>query len=75
MVRVTILHPDLGIGGAERLIVDAAVGLQDRGHSVRIFTNQYSRSHCFQETLDLGESYCLNAKFRVFLCQKYGNWS
>lgn len=49
----TILHPDLGIGGAERLIVDAAVGLQDRGHSVRIFTNQYSRSHCFQETLDL----------------------
>ncbi|EGT51710.1 hypothetical protein CAEBREN_25681 [Caenorhabditis brenneri] len=53
MVRVTILHPDLGIGGAERLIVDAAVGLQDRGHSVRIFTNQYNRDHCFQETLDL----------------------
>uniref|UniRef100_A0A1I7TSZ1 Alpha-1,3/1,6-mannosyltransferase ALG2 n=1 Tax=Caenorhabditis tropicalis TaxID=1561998 RepID=A0A1I7TSZ1_9PELO len=51
--RVTILHPDLGIGGAERLIVDAAVGLKARGHSVRIFTNQYNRSHCFQETLDL----------------------
>jgi hypothetical protein len=28
-VRVAFLHPDLGIGGAERLIVDAAVGLQN----------------------------------------------
>lgn len=28
-IRVAFLHPDLGIGGAERLIVDAAVGLQN----------------------------------------------
>ena len=27
-IRVAFLHPDLGIGGAERLIVDAAMGLQ-----------------------------------------------
>ncbi|UMM18910.1 hypothetical protein L5515_014763 [Caenorhabditis briggsae] len=53
MVRVTILHPDLGIGGAERLIVDAATGLKERGHSVRIVTNQYDKDHCFQETLNL----------------------
>ena len=26
--RVVFLHPDLGIGGAERLVVDAAVALQ-----------------------------------------------
>ena len=28
MVKVAFLHPDLGIGGAERLVVDAAVALQ-----------------------------------------------
>ncbi|KZF19442.1 glycosyltransferase family 4 protein [Xylona heveae TC161] len=27
---IAFIHPDLGIGGAERLVVDAAVGLQDR---------------------------------------------
>lgn len=30
-MRVTVLHPDLGIGGAERLIVDAALALQTKG--------------------------------------------
>ncbi len=27
MLRVAFLHPDLGLGGAERLVVDAAAGL------------------------------------------------
>ena len=35
---IVFFHPDLGIGGAERLVIDAAVGLQKRGHSVTIFT-------------------------------------
>jgi alpha-1,3/alpha-1,6-mannosyltransferase len=26
-MRVAFLHPDLGLGGAERLVVDAAAGL------------------------------------------------
>ncbi len=29
-MRIAVLHPDLGLGGAERLIVDAAAGLAKR---------------------------------------------
>ncbi|CAJ0573147.1 unnamed protein product, partial [Mesorhabditis spiculigera] len=52
-MRVTFLHPDLGIGGAERLIVDAAVALEKKGHTVKLVTAQYDRGHCFRETLDM----------------------
>jgi hypothetical protein len=34
-LKILILHLDLGIGGAERLIVDTALALQDLGHEVR----------------------------------------
>lgn len=51
-LRIAFLHPDLGIGGAERLVVDAAVGLQSKGHSVVIYTSHHDRSHCFAETID-----------------------
>ncbi|XP_066541898.1 alpha-1,3/1,6-mannosyltransferase ALG2 [Hoplias malabaricus] len=51
MVRVVFLHPDLGIGGAERLVVDAAVALISRGCSVQIWTAHYDPHHCFSETL------------------------
>lgn len=50
MVRVLFLHPDLGIGGAERLVVDAALALQSRGHVVSFLTNHHDESHCFEET-------------------------
>ncbi|UNI24684.1 Alpha-1,3-mannosyltransferase-like protein [Purpureocillium takamizusanense] len=49
---IIFFHPDLGIGGAERLVVDAAVGLQQRGHRVVIFTNHCDPSHCFDECRD-----------------------
>ncbi|KKA28725.1 hypothetical protein TD95_004822 [Thielaviopsis punctulata] len=45
-------HPDLGIGGAERLVVDAAVGLQKRGHKVVIYTSYCDKNHCFEEARD-----------------------
>jgi hypothetical protein len=45
-------HPDLGIGGAERLVVDAAVGLKLRGHKVVIFTSHCDPKHCFEECRD-----------------------
>jgi alpha-1,3/alpha-1,6-mannosyltransferase len=45
-------HPDLGIGGAERLVIDAAVGLQNRGHKVVIFTSHCDPKHCFDEARD-----------------------
>ena len=39
MPNVVFLHPDLGIGGAERLVVDAAVALKRRGHTVTMVTS------------------------------------
>ncbi len=39
-------------GGAERLVVDAAVALQRCGHTVDIYTSHHDPSHCFQETRD-----------------------
>ncbi|KAI8854503.1 hypothetical protein BC829DRAFT_380095 [Chytridium lagenaria] len=49
---VSFIHPDLGIGGAERLVVDAAVGLQQLGHKVIIYTSHHDPKHCFEETAD-----------------------
>ena len=54
---VVFLHPDLGIGGAERLVVDAAVGLQDRGYKVVIFTSHCDPKHCFDEARDGSSSF------------------
>lgn len=50
--HVVFFHPDLGIGGAERLVIDAAVGLQNRGHKVTIFTSHCDAQHCFDEARD-----------------------
>jgi alpha-1,3/alpha-1,6-mannosyltransferase len=49
-MKIAFIHPDLGIGGAERLVVDAAVGLEKLGHEVDIFTSHHDVSHCFEET-------------------------
>lgn len=51
-LRVAILHPDLGLGGAERLVVDAALELQSRGHRVTIYTGGHDPSRAFEETCD-----------------------
>ena len=50
--KIVFFHPDLGIGGAERLVIDAAVGLQQLGHRVTIFTSHRDPSHCFDEARD-----------------------
>ncbi|XP_078438335.1 UDP-Glycosyltransferase superfamily protein isoform X2 [Wolffia australiana] len=50
-LRIGIIHPDLGIGGAERLIVDAALELASHGHNVHVFTAHHDRNRCFEETL------------------------
>ena len=50
--NIVFFHPDLGIGGAERLIVDAAVGLQKQGKKVTIFTSHCDPKHCFEEARD-----------------------
>ena len=49
---IVFVHPDLGIGGAERLVIDAAVGLQSSGHKVTILTSYRDKNHCFDEARD-----------------------
>ncbi|HXR35702.1 MAG TPA: glycosyltransferase, partial [Candidatus Binataceae bacterium] len=53
-LRVAFIHPDLGIGGAERLVLDAATHLRAAGHRVIIFTANYDPEHCFEETKNGG---------------------
>ena len=50
MTRIAILHPDLGLGGAERLIVDIALALKASGHEVDMYTNFHDKKRCFDET-------------------------
>lgn len=49
MSKIAFIHPDLGIGGAERLVVDAAVGLQNLGNEITVYTSHCDKSHCFDE--------------------------
>lgn len=48
-LKVAFFHPDLGIGGAERLIIDIAVALCTAGHEVTFFTNHCDKNHAFEE--------------------------
>lgn len=52
LYKVVLSHPILLPGGAERLIVDSALSLQSRGHTVDIFTSYHDSSHAFNETKD-----------------------
>ncbi|KAF3915645.1 hypothetical protein ABW21_db0209286 [Orbilia brochopaga] len=58
--NIVFVHPDLGIGGAERLVVDAAVGLQNLGHHVTIYTSHCDPAHCFDE--------CRDGTLKVVVC-------
>ncbi len=40
----------MGIGGAEQLVVNLALGLQQKGHSIIIYTPFHDKNHCFKET-------------------------
>jgi hypothetical protein len=45
-------------GGAERLVVDAALGLVSKGHQVHIYTSHCDPTHCFPEVLDPNSTLC-----------------
>lgn len=51
-LRVAFVRPNLGLGGSERLVVDAALELTARGHTVAILVAAHDRAHAFPETLD-----------------------
>lgn len=90
MVRVLFVHPDLGIGGAERLVVDAALALKTRGHEVSFLTNHFDPTHCFEETRNgtfkitvvgdwlprniFGKFYAFCAYFRMIYAAFYVVW-
>mmetsp|Transcript_20846 Transcript_20846/g.29424 ORF Transcript_20846/g.29424 Transcript_20846/m.29424 type:complete len:497 (+) Transcript_20846:100-1590(+) len=45
--KVVFVHLDLGIGGAEQLVLSLATASQDLGHNVEIVTSHCSQDHCF----------------------------
>jgi alpha-1,3/alpha-1,6-mannosyltransferase len=47
--KVAILHPDLGIGGAENLIINVALALKMKNYDVKIYTPYYDPKRCFEE--------------------------
>ena len=80
--KVAILHPDLGIGGAENLIINIALALEMKGYKVKIYTPFFDPKRCFEEChkLDIevrgnwfprtifGRMIALCAYIRMFLC-------
>ena len=49
-LRIKIIHLDMGIGGAEQLVVNIACSMKELGHDVLILTANHDKSHCFEET-------------------------
>jgi alpha-1,3/alpha-1,6-mannosyltransferase len=86
MRRVAILHPDLGIGGAEALIITLALALQSKDYAdVTIYTPFYDRNRCLKESYQckvvvagawfprtiFGRCIALCAYIRMMLCALY----
>ncbi len=67
-MKCILLHLDLGIGGAEKLVVNLACGLQNDGHEVQLLTTHHDENHCFDET-SRSKSGCLGNYVHV-----YGDW-
>lgn len=80
--RVAIIHPDLGIGGAEQLIVNVGLALKYKGYDVQVFTPFFDPNRCLDEAklLDVhvhgswfpmsikGKAVALCAYMRQLLC-------
>ncbi|XP_050306775.1 alpha-1,3/1,6-mannosyltransferase ALG2-like [Anthonomus grandis grandis] len=62
-LKIAFIHPDLGIGGAERLVLDVAVALKKQNHDVLFVTNHFDKNHAFEELK--------NDEFPVSV---YGDW-
>lgn len=54
--RVALIHPDLGIGGAERLVVDAALELSALGYEVRDGTPPWFCFFCLLASLSFSRT-------------------
>src|SRR3569623_797146 len=65
-IRVVFLHLDLGIGGAEQLVLQLAQASTDCQHSVALVTTRCDPHHCFEPVKPNGS---LHASLRV-----WGRW-
>lgn len=86
-MRIAFLHPDMGIGGAEQLVVNLAMSCKQLGHYVKIFTPSYDPTRALEQikdgTIDLevrgnffprrifGKFHALCEYIRVFLAAIY----
>ncbi len=52
-LRIGFVHPQLGVGGAERLVLDAASSLQQAGHRVTIFTSRHNRDQSLNRAIEV----------------------
>jgi alpha-1,3/alpha-1,6-mannosyltransferase len=48
-MRIALVHPDLGLGGAERLVIDVAIALKARAHTPTIYTAHRDATRCFAD--------------------------
>ncbi|XP_074603816.1 alpha-1,3/1,6-mannosyltransferase Alg2 [Brevipalpus obovatus] len=51
-MKILCIHPDLGIGGAERLMIDVGLSLKRIGQDVKFVTSYHDPKRCFPETID-----------------------
>ena len=70
MSTVDVLHPDFGLGGAEALMRDIVLALQDKGVNVRVFTSYYDPERCFAETKSM-EIHTFGNFIPRHLCQRF----
>ncbi|KAH0789308.1 Alpha-1,3/1,6-mannosyltransferase ALG2 [Histomonas meleagridis] len=52
MPKIAIIHPDLGIGGAERLILDVAHAVKAGNLETSIWTSRYEKDRAFKDAAD-----------------------
>lgn len=63
MVKVAFIHPDMGIGGAEQLVVNLAMLCKNNNWDVKIYTPYFDKNRCFDQL-----------KTGALSVQVVGNW-
>ena len=61
-LKVVFVHLDLGIGGAEQLVLNLAAASQDAGLDVTIVTSRCSQDHCFSQVKKPDGRLCRNVR-------------
>ncbi|MFK8067571.1 MAG: glycosyltransferase [Gammaproteobacteria bacterium] len=61
--RICFLHPTLGLGGAERWVVNTVVSLKKAGYEVEVFTGEYAPEMGFSELITESIKITVSGKF------------